>query len=1369
MNDLKVYASPLPFSNKQIDLMVPAGSTIQDIVDRTFPAGYKAAGAGAVVLINGEPVPMQYWPSVRPKMGTLVNVRIVPQGGGGGKNPITALLSIAILVAAPYIGSYAAFSLAGGMGPLTAGQIAFGKFVTAAVGVVGRLAVNALAPPPKPSNAGYGNISNPSESPTQFIEGAKNSLQPFGVVPVCLGTNRMFPLQAARPFTESENNDQYVRQLFTYGYGEQIVISDLKIGESDLDDFENFEIEHKLNGDLNETTALFSNDVFQEDLSVLLEQSAGFTTRTTQPDVDEAIVDVTFPSGLAAYNQQGKRRSRRVQLELQYAESGVSPQVWSPAVTSYSAISGTTKTINAVTYQGAYGGSQPKVMRRIDLIVINQYSGAITVVEGSPTSGTPQAPSRPSNRLKIATVTVTTTRDTGTGLLSTDISVADSRGLAIGNQFQDSSSFVPTKASSTSVTISSGGLLVNELDINGNQREALRKSARIVFPAPGQYDLRIRRLTSDSSSDQVFDDVYLTAVKSVKYQAPVNLPGINGTAMRIRATDQLNGALEQFNVICSNVIPDYDAELDDWVMRITSNPASIYRYVLQGMPNGKALADSKINITDLQEWHTHCQNEGYTYNRVIDFDTSVDEVLRDVASAGAASPAIVDGKRTVAVDKIKDDIVQIITPRNSWGYSGEMIYPELPHAFRVQFRNAEKGYAQDERIVYDDSYDENNATKFEVLEIQSCTDANLAFKTGRRHIAAARLRPETHTWNMDVENIVCLRGNRVKLEHDVPIVGIGDGRIKTVTTDGGSPELVTGFTIDDTVTMPSTLSAFYVRIRLSNGTQLYKEVDVDSIGDQSEFTFVTPFTVDDTPAAGDLCYFVEAGGEVDLIITRIEPREDLVAQLTGIDYAQPAINNSENSPIPAFDSKITTPLEFIRPVAPVLLDEQSDEAVMLVNSDGTFTPRAVFTLENNNEGDVFTQVRVRVSGTDAWTNADILESSPERLVITGLEDGKRYDIHIRYKRTNSNMLSKALELNNYLFIGASGPPDDVTGFLVNVSGGTAFFKWNANDDIDFSHYIIKYSGLYTGATWGTAQILEDNITETRLSTPFIGGTYLIKAVDLSGNESDNATAIITYNPGTVENAIAEVIEDPAFGGTKDNVTLLENSLFLADTSLTDGYYYFEDMVDLTALFPAFVSATILANGAFINNIFAVDDVFAELDVFGQGSNNVFDFSDVFAVDDVFGIGNDGWAVELQYRITQTDPNNSPVEWSDWEALEAGTLEFWAIQFRLKLISLSQNVSPEITGLSVRVDMPDRIERGEDLTVPVAGTTVTFSPEFKETPAVAITVQDGAADDKIEFTSKTAGEFTFKVYNETAGAYVERSYDYIASGYGRKNT
>jgi hypothetical protein len=188
------------------------------------------------------------------------------------------------------------------------------------------LLINAIAPPPKPLNIGRTN--DPAESPTQFIEGASNALLRFGVIPVCLGTNRMFPPLGALTYTETQDNEQYSRQLFCYGYGENIAISDLKIGETALSDFTDVDLEHKLEGDLHEGTSLYANDVFQENFNVLLEEADGYTTRTTQTDIDEFILDVTFPQGLTEYNSSGNKVARTVKLDVQFALTGTSPQVW---------------------------------------------------------------------------------------------------------------------------------------------------------------------------------------------------------------------------------------------------------------------------------------------------------------------------------------------------------------------------------------------------------------------------------------------------------------------------------------------------------------------------------------------------------------------------------------------------------------------------------------------------------------------------------------------------------------------------------------------------------------------------------------------------------------------------------------------------------------------------------------------------------------------------------------------------------------------------------------------------------------------------------------------------------------------------------
>ena len=64
-----------------------------------------------------------------------------------------------------------------------------------------------------------------------------------------------------------------------------------------------------------------------------------------------------------------------------------------------------------------------------------------------------------------------------------------------------------------------------------------------------------------------------------------------------------------------------------------------------------------------------------------------------------------------------------------------MTFPVIPHAFRVQFRNADKGYQQDERIVYDDGYDETNAT---ISKRSNCKAAPVQTSRSKRHGATSR-------------------------------------------------------------------------------------------------------------------------------------------------------------------------------------------------------------------------------------------------------------------------------------------------------------------------------------------------------------------------------------------------------------------------------------------------------------------------------------------------------------------------------------------------------------------------------------------------------------------------------------------------------
>jgi hypothetical protein len=254
--------------------------------------------------------------------------------------------------------------------------------------------------------------------------------------------------------------------------------------------------------------------------------------------------------------------------------------------------------------------------------------------------------------------------------------------------------------------------------------------------ARGQYDVRITKTSDDYvGADQVSEQVVWTAMRAFRTTPPITFSKpLAMIAIRIRATSQLNGLISQLNAIVATKCLGFNGAA--WVPdTVTNNPADLFRYVLQGPSNGRPVADSKINIANLELWWTYCQAKGFAFNMVRDFKASVPETLTAIAAAGRATVTFTDGAWDVIWDEADAPIVQHFTPRNSWGFEGNPTYSHLPHAWRIRFMNEDMGYAQDERIVYDDGYNADGsgglmaATLFDSIEFPGITDPQTKIKT----------------------------------------------------------------------------------------------------------------------------------------------------------------------------------------------------------------------------------------------------------------------------------------------------------------------------------------------------------------------------------------------------------------------------------------------------------------------------------------------------------------------------------------------------------------------------------------------------------------------------------------------------------------
>jgi len=902
-NPVRVSTCPSPFSVQRIDRVDVEGKSVNEVIANSGIVDF----VNVRVAINGAYVNSNSYDRIVVS-GDLVTVRVIPSGGdGGGKNPLRTIMMIAVIAASAYVtGGAGGTFVAGGWGATIAG---------AAVMVVGSLAANSFFPPPLPDMPALRGGTE-SESQQYSISGSRNTISPYGVRPQILGKHRFTPPYGAVPYTEVVGDDQYLRLLFDFGYG-PLDITDLKIGETAISSYDNVEYEIFKGDPGDGVPTIYTNDIYEDSLSINVTNSGGAQTRTTQIDADEISVDITF-QGLVQFNDDGSKTVRTVNIQVDYAP-------------------------------------------------------------------------------------------TGTGFWS-----------------------------------SAGAFLVSE-----KRSTVIRKSLKWSVTT-GQYDVRLTRITADTTDSKILDDSYWTILRTIKHITPINLTTKSAlVAVRIKATEQLNGVVDQFNALCQLRCLDWDAGSSTWVSRATSNPASILRYVLQGVANHRPLADSLIDLTTLQNWHVFCAANGFTFNHVKDYRSSVWETLAMICSAGRASITRIDGRIGVVYDYLKTVPVQHFTPKNSWGFSAKKDFVTPIHGWKVQFINESNGYREDERIVYDDGYSSVNATKFETLNLVGITTSDLAWKHGRYHIASSRLRLETYSFNVDVEYLVCTRGDLIKFSHDVLLTGLGAGRVKSITTNAGYVQTIT---TDELFTMEAG-KYYCVRARQSSGASVLLTVNTVA-GDTSTFTLATPTLIASAPAVGDLVMFGESGSEaIDCIIKSIEPSGDLTARLNCVDLAS-AIYNADAGTIPAFVSPLTAKLTL---PDPVIYSVASDKRALLDNLVDPATARILVELtppSGKIENISSIECQYRVANSVGPYTSQVFPAGTTSLYLVNVENGISYDIRVRY-------LSAALTSGwtyqlDHLVTGSTDAPV----LLPRVSGLELFGSNNSEE----------FTGKHAKFVWRAASI-----------------------------------------------------------------------------------------------------------------------------------------------------------------------------------------------------------------------------------------------------------------------------------------------------------
>jgi hypothetical protein len=486
-----------------------------------------------------------------------------------------------------------------------------------------------------------------------------------------------------------------------------------------------------------------------------------------------------------------------------------------------------------------------------------------------------------------------------------------------------SNAAVATGLSPSSGQIASDG--VSAFTISSSVRKAVRVGVRWQVPA-GQYDVQITRGSTwwDATTSTNYADMTWTVLRSISAQNP-STTGTLKLCIRIKATDQLNSVVSTVSVLGSQRIRTYDPGTGLWTTSVaTSNNAWVYHWLLTACPGVARLIDTaRVDIDAIVAWAADCDAMGYTYNQLEQSGRTLFALLGDVLASGRATFGMRNGKYACVRDVVQTTPVQMFTPYNSWQFSGQRAFYNAPHALRCQWINPTASNQQDELVVYADGYSADGsggttlATLYEVMDLRMCTDPLPVWRIGSYHLAAAAQRPNTYTWMADVENLVCERGDLVRVAHDVVEWGVGSGRIKSISGDRLS------VTLDGA--MPLLTGQLYaIEVRQNDGVQQVINTTTTGNGDVQVFAFAS--AIPSTILPGDLCVIGERSlGTRDIIVQMIEPMQDLTARLTGVDAA-PTVPAAGTGTPPPFVSAITGTPWCSAPAVPVVSIRSGDSA-----------------------------------------------------------------------------------------------------------------------------------------------------------------------------------------------------------------------------------------------------------------------------------------------------------------------------------------------------------------------------------------------------------------------------------------------------------
>ncbi len=487
----------------------------------------------------------------------------------------------------------------------------------------------------------------------------------------------------------------------------------------------------------------------------------------------------------------------------------------------------------------------------------------------------------------------------------------------------------------------------------------------------GAYEVDFLRLNNDDETNRDSSVIEIVAFQSILPEYPINQPADTPFAMvavRIKANNQLKGTLDEYNAEFASLIEALNPATGLYEpMKETGNPADWYRRIKTMPQNAKAIGFDELNAEELIDWHAHNAADELMFSRIYDYEVSADAALRDVCAVGRAVPRLTNGRHGVAIDRPKDpETAYPITPHNSWGPEGHRAYKDLPHAFRIKFKDRTNDFRTAIREVVRPDF-VGDPTLFEEVEPAGVTDPTAAYIWCFKLWLELLHRPDDYTRNLDWEHRQLDIGDLVALSDRVLVKGVQSGRV--VTVNGR----IVALSEPVSMTAGKDYAAKFRRI-VKDGDDSHAVALLRGVQTAEGETRTLLLTgAGETPEEGDLVWFGEAGFiDVLGVIQHIEVSEGERGRLTIVDQAPQIFEALDALVVPPWSSRVGDVLapDTRTPPSPEIARVLSDDSVYEDDEPVLDTPRRVVAYVEQGHGLPLAaafKLRHRLVGASTWS------------------------------------------------------------------------------------------------------------------------------------------------------------------------------------------------------------------------------------------------------------------------------------------------------------------------------------------------------------------------------------------------------------------